>query len=88
MSNPADRRDQVFERLTQIFRDVFDDPRLVISDLTTAKDVKDWDSLNHINLVVATEQAFKVRFNTTEVARMANVGEFVDAILRKSSPSS
>ncbi len=77
------QRSEVFNQLTEIFRSVFDDESIVILDLTTAKDVPAWDSVNHINLVISVEQKFGVKFNTSEVARMKNVGEFVDAILKK-----
>jgi acyl carrier protein len=81
-------RQQVYARLTEIFRDVFDNPSINLFDAMTAKDLAQWDSLNHINLVVAVEQKFHVRFNTREVAQMANVGEFVDTILHKAAPGS
>ena len=76
----------VYAALTEIFHNVFDDDRITISESTTAKDIPQWDSLYHINLVIAVEQRFKVKFNTVEVAHMANVGEFVSAILKKSKP--
>ncbi len=81
-------RDEIYLALTVIFHDVFDDPRIKLFDAMTAKDLAGWDSLNHINLIIAVEQKYKIRFNTTEVARLANVGEFIDAILRKSMPPS
>ncbi len=76
-------REEVYERLTGIFRRVFDDPELAISDATTTRDIEEWDSLNHINLIVATEKAFSVQFTTREVKLLGNVGEFVDLIQRK-----
>lgn len=79
-------RSSVFNELTEIFHNVFDDDRIALSETTTAKDVPAWDSVNHINLVISVEQKFKVKFNTAEVARMKNVGEFVDAILKKLAP--
>lgn len=71
---------QIWEKLTMTFRDVFDDPTLAVGAETTAKDVADWDSLTHIQLLVAVEQAFGIRFNTGEVAGLANVGEMVTLI--------
>ncbi len=71
---------QIWEKLTTTFRDVFDDPTLVVGAETTARDVADWDSLTHIQLLVALEQTFDVRFNTGEVAGLANVGEMVALI--------
>lgn len=76
MSSEADIRAQ----LTEIFRDVFDDESIEIFDAMTAKDIEEWDSLNHINLIVAVERHFKVKFTTKEVSNLANVGEFVALI--------
>lgn len=79
MSSDADIR----HRLNQIFRDLFDDDSIEIHDAMTAQDIDDWDSLNHINLIVATEKEFGVRFTTKEVANLANVGEFVALLAGK-----
>jgi acyl carrier protein len=83
MSTPVLTRDDVYKDLTLIFHDVFDDDSIVLSDAMTAKDLAPWDSLNHINLIVATEQRFHIKFKTAEVARLANVGEFVNTIFSK-----
>jgi acyl carrier protein len=71
---------EIHERLTEVFRDVFDDPALEISDSTTARDVEGWDSLTHINLIVATEKALGVSFTTKQVKALANVGDFIQLI--------
>ena len=71
------------ERVNAIFQDVFDDNTLQIHDEMTAQDVEEWDSLNHVNLIVATERAFKVKFTTKEVSNLANVGEFLALIRSK-----
>jgi acyl carrier protein len=71
------------ERVTEIFRDVFDDESIRIRDDMTAKDVEEWDSLNHINLIVAIERAFKIKFTVKEVSSLANVGEFIALIRSK-----
>jgi acyl carrier protein len=76
---------QIRERLTGIFREVFDDDSIEIFDAMTAKDIEEWDSLNHINMIVAVERRFKVKFTTKEVSNVANVGEFVALIGRKLS---
>ncbi len=76
-------REEVKNSLTEIFRNVFDNDAITLHDEMTAKDVKRWDSLNHINLIVATEQKFKVKFITAEVIRLKNVGGFIDMILQK-----
>lgn len=73
-------RGQIAQRLTAIFRDVFDDESIEIRDDMTAKDVEEWDSLNHINLIVAVERGFRVKFTTKEVSNLANVGEFIALI--------
>ncbi len=72
------------ERLNQVFRDVFDDDELNITRQTTAKDVEGWDSLMHVTLVVNVEKAFKVKFSSSEVAALQNVGELLDLINARS----
>ena len=76
-------RDEVFEEINLIFRDVFDDDSLVIVDSTNSEDIEDWDSLEHINLVVAMEKRFDMKFNIREVGKLQNVGEMVDLIMSK-----
>ena len=73
----------ISERIEAIFRDVFDDDSLHIGSATTANDVEDWDSLMQINLVVAMEQEFNVRFALGELRTLKNVGEMVAVIYRK-----
>ena len=65
----------ILERLQPIFRDVFDDDDITVGPETTAEDVEGWDSLMHVSLMINIECAFGVRFSTTEVASMTNVGE-------------
>jgi acyl carrier protein len=77
--------DQVFERLTPIFRDVFDDDSLVPESTMTARDVEEWDSLNHIRLIVSVEKAFGIKFSTGEVSSFRDVGHFAETILAKAS---
>jgi acyl carrier protein len=74
-------REEVFERVTDIFRDVFDDDELVISDSTNSEDIEDWDSLEHIQLIVGMEKEFKVKFDIKTVNSLENVGQMVDLIL-------
>ncbi len=76
-------RDEVYEVLDEVFQDVFDDDSIMVNDGTTADDIEDWDSLEHINLIVAVEKAFKIRFSLGETTGMKNVGEMVDTILKK-----
>lgn len=76
-------RKEVYEKLNEVFQDVFDDEDITVSDTTTADDIEEWDSLEHINLIVAVENKFNVRFNIGEVNGMKNVGEMVDLIIKK-----
>ena len=76
-------RDEVYETLNEVFRDVFDDPSITVDDSTTSDDVDGWDSLEHINLIAAIEQEFGVKFNMGQVVSMKNVGEMVDIIMSR-----
>lgn len=76
-------REEVFERLNGVFRDVFDDDSIEVNDTTTADDIEDWDSLEHINLMAAVESEFGIKFSMGQVVTMKNVGEMVDIILQK-----
>lgn len=71
------------EKLTPIFRDVFDDENIAPHPEMTAKEVAEWDSLGHIRLMVAIEQAFGIKFSTSEISSMANVGELIAVIEKK-----
>lgn len=70
-------------RLQAVFRRVFEDDALVISQSTTADDVDDWDSVLHVTLVVNVEKEFGIKFTTREVASLGNVGDLVAAIERR-----
>lgn len=74
-------RETVYERLNKVFREVFDDEDIVLNDETTADDIEDWDSFEHINLVVAVESEFSFKIPMGKVITMKNVGEMVDIIL-------
>ena len=76
-------RDEFFAALDEVFQDEFDDDTLHVTDATTADDIEDWDSLEHINLVVAVERRFGIKFTMGEVTGMKNVGEMVDIILQR-----
>ncbi|MBC7489765.1 MAG: acyl carrier protein [Glaciimonas sp.] len=73
----------IIEKLTPIFRNVFDDDGLVIEESTTASDVEGWDSLAHIRLMVTIEKAFGIRFTASEIADLENVGGMVELIIKK-----
>lgn len=70
---------EIYERLSEIFSEVFDEELTVTAD-TTSNDIEDWDSLSHITLIAAIEDAFGLRFSMKEVVGMANVGELAQII--------
>lgn len=71
---------QILNEVNNIFIDVLDNEDIKLADSTTAADIEEWDSLNHIQLVVAIEKHFKQRFTTAEISNWKNVGEMVTAI--------
>ncbi len=75
--------DEIYAALTQVFRDVFDDDDITLSSATTAEDIAGWDSQAHVNLVVAAETRFGIRFRTAELESLHNVGDFVQLIATK-----
>lgn len=77
------KREDIFVRLNEVFRDVFDDETITVTETTSADDIEDWDSLEHINLVLAVESEFGVKFTIGETTTMHNVGEMVDIILQR-----
>ena len=74
-------REEVYERLQNVFRDVFDDESIVLHDETTANDIEDWDSFEHINLVASVQDEFSFKIPMGKVVTMKNVGEMVDLIM-------
>ena len=74
-------REEVYERLQNVFRDVFDDESIVLHDEPTANDIEDWDSFEHINLVVSVQDEFSFKIPMGKVVTMKNVGEMVDLIM-------
>ena len=70
----------IMKKLNKVFREVFDDDTLKITEKTTAKDVEGWDSLIHITLIGEIEDAFRVKFTMKEVTGMKNVGEMAAII--------
>lgn len=69
--------EKLYERLNEVFQDVFDDEEIIVTATTVADDIEDWDSLEHINLIVAIEEEFGMKFKMSEVTSMKNVGEMV-----------
>ncbi|PWU14624.1 MAG: acyl carrier protein [Verrucomicrobia bacterium] len=76
---------EIHQKLTSVFRDVFDNPALEISEATTAKDVEGWDSITHVNLIVAVEEAFGTSFTTKDVKGLTNVGDLIRLIAKRSA---
>lgn len=76
-------RDEIFVIVQDIFRDIFDEDYLAISDTTNADEIEDWDSLNHINLVSAIEKEFKIKFALGELVTLKNVGAMIDLMMDK-----
>jgi acyl carrier protein len=78
MASPA-----IYKQLTEVFRDLFDDDSIVPTPATTAADVEGWNSLMHVNLILAAEMRFKVKFKTSEVESLHTVGNLADMIESK-----
>lgn len=76
-------RTQIMAEVQDIFRDVLDNEDILLVDNTTANDVEEWDSLTHIQLIVAIEKHFKIKFTSMEILSWQNVGEMVDCINQK-----
>ena len=76
---------EVINELTKIWRNELDDDSIVLKPETTAKDVEGWDSLTNIQLIVATEKKYKVRFSATEIMNFKNVGDLAETVVRKSA---
>ena len=74
---------EILERLTAIFRDILDDDDIELTPQTTAADIKDWDSANHINIVVSVEMRFGIKISNAQVEQLKNVGDFVALIAQK-----
>jgi acyl carrier protein len=75
--------ESVKQRLNTVFQDVFDDPKLQITDEMTADDVDAWDSLTHIDLIVAVEKEFRIKLSTSAVRGLKNVGDFIALVESK-----
>lgn len=76
-------RKEIFEKLTEIFRDVMDNDEIVLEENTTAEDIEEWDSLAHVQLIERIESVFGLKFSAKEMMSWEDVGEFVDSIEEK-----
>ena len=77
------KRNDIINRVQEVFRDELELDDLVLTDETTADDVEEWDSLSHVQLVVALEKAFNIKFTSREILSWDNVGDLVDCIEKK-----
>jgi acyl carrier protein len=73
-------REEVVERLNHLFRDIFDDDDISVTDATTAADIDGWDSLAHITLILGVEREFRIKMTAAEVGSLKNVGQMIDII--------
>ena len=73
-------KEEIYTKLNEVFRDVFDDETLTVSETTSAEDIDDWDSLTHISLIAAVEAEFGIRFDMKSVLKMKNAGEMAEKI--------
>jgi acyl carrier protein len=78
-------KSEIVSKLTPIFRDVFSDDGLVVTESMTAAEVLAWDSLSNINMIIAVEKMFGVKFSIKDVRSLKNVGELLDLIKRKAA---
>lgn len=74
---------RIIGEVQEIFRDVLDNEEIVLTNETTADDIEEWDSLTHIQLIVAIEKHFQIRFTSREILSWQNVGEMIDCIASK-----
>jgi acyl carrier protein len=77
------QREEIINQLNKIFEDVIDEGPVSLSEKSTSKDIDGWDSLAHIQLIVAIEKFFNIRFSSDEILSWNNVGEIIDCILKK-----
>lgn len=76
---------EVLNQATEIFKDTLDNDDIRLSPETTADDIEEWDSLSHIQLIVALEKHFKIKFTTAEITSYKNVGQMAESISKKLS---
>ncbi|WP_294250985.1 acyl carrier protein [uncultured Chryseobacterium sp.] len=74
---------EILAKLTEVFRQELDNEEINLTPETTADDIEEWDSLSHIQLIVAVEKAFKIRFTSSEIQTWNNIGEMMDSIASK-----
>lgn len=76
-------KNEVLKQVEEIFKDILDNEEIVLSATTTADDIEEWDSLTHIQLIVAIEKHFEIKFTSKEILSWKNVGEMIECITTK-----
>ena len=76
-------REEVFDGVQNIFRDIFDEDDMILSDTTSSEKIEDWDSLAQVGLILSIEKTFSLKLSATEVGKLENVGEMVKLISGK-----
>ena len=77
--------DEIIDKLTEILQTVMNDDSIEVYEELSATDVENWDSLNHVNLMISVESEFGIRFNSDEISSLANIGELIQLIKEKTS---
>ena len=78
-------RNEIIEKLTAVFHEVFNDNNIVLRDDMTANDVENWDSLTHMMMITKVEEVFGIKFKLRELNKLKNVGNLCDIIVEKLS---
>lgn len=76
-------REEIISKIQDVFRDVFDNEEITVSESTSANDIEEWDSLTNIQLIVSIEHEFGIKFDSEEMTSWANVGEMAASIESK-----
>ena len=76
-------REELFDRIQDIFRDIFDEDDMIIEDKTSSDDIEEWDSLNYVNIISTIEREFEIRFTLREIQALKDVGAIVDLMQEK-----
>ena len=77
--------EEIREQVQDVFREVFDDPTLILNDRMTADDVDGWDSLAHVRLLLTIERKFQIKFSAPEVGGLRSVGDLVSLVAHKTN---
>ncbi|MDD6270238.1 MAG: acyl carrier protein [Oscillospiraceae bacterium] len=80
--------EEIMERLTEVFRDIFDDDSICVNENTVPEDIEEWDELSHIDIITAVEDEFSMRFRTREVSGVKNAGEISEIIMERAGTRS